>query len=108
MFRPAKGSAIRHVKHAHRFTHQRLTLQHVGVVMHDIDDRCCNPLQLTLGETRGIHPAFQRGMGNGVVCEMCAPIGHRPSTSGSACSSARAPMPTPPLGRAGAFNGFQP
>ena len=33
---------------------------------------------------------------------------HRPSISGSAFRIARAPMPVPPLLRAGALDGFQP
>ena len=52
--------------------------------------------------------AAQRRMRHPVIGEMTTPVHHRPSISGSAPSSARAPMPTPPLGRAGAALGLQP
>ncbi len=52
-------------------------------------------------------PAQRRGR-DARVGRGQARIAHSFSAAGSAASSARAPMPTPPLGRAGAAVGFQP
>ncbi len=104
----AEGEAVALFKNAEGFTLQKLAFawafgagqqrQHAGFHL----------APLAIGKTLGLDRSRQRAMGNTPVRRRQPPVGHSPSIPGKAASKARAPCPTPPLGRAGAGSGCQP
>ena len=105
-----EGKTVTLVDHPERFTEQKLTGAFAARSVRQVDKRLLHRANRAFDVARRLDQTAQFVRGGVTVGWRYAGIigRHSDSTLGSASKIARAPMPTPPFGRAGAATGFQP